>query len=70
MPNKTKEKEEAKYLLTALDRCDRCSAQAWVIVQGVNGQLYFCSHHFDAHSEKLVEWAYNIVDERHRLTEK
>jgi len=66
---KTKEKKEAEYLLKALDRCDRCSAQAWVIVQGVNGQLYFCGHHFEKHSQKLVEWAYNIVDERHRLTE-
>lgn len=59
---------EEKYLLTTQDRCDRCSAQAWVIAKGVKGDLYFCSHHFDKFSEKLTEWAYDIVDERHRLT--
>jgi hypothetical protein len=58
-----------KYLLSTLDRCDRCSAQAWVIVKGLKGNLYFCSHHFEKHSKSLVEWAYDIVDERHRLTE-
>jgi len=68
---KIKEKEEVeKYLLTSLDRCDRCSAQAWVIAKGVNGELFFCGHHFDKFSAKVVEWAYDIVDERHRLTDK
>jgi hypothetical protein len=62
--------EKVEYLLTALDRCDRCSAQAWVIAKGVNGELFFCAHHFDKFSEKLTEWAYDIVDERHRLTNK
>lgn len=59
---------ETKYLLNAQDRCDRCSAQAWVIAKGLKGDLYFCSHHFDKFSAGLVEWSYEIVDERHRLT--
>jgi hypothetical protein len=65
-----KEKEEVKYLLTTLDRCDRCSAQAWVLIKGLNGQLYFCSHHYEKHENKLNEWAYEVIDERARLTEK
>lgn len=64
---KIKEKEEVKYILTTLDRCDRCNAQALVLAKGVNGDLYFCGHHFQSHSEKLIEWAYDIVDERDKL---
>lgn len=66
---KIKEKEEIKYQLTALDRCDRCQAQALVHVKSVNGELYFCGHHFQMHSEKLTEWAFDIVDEREKLQE-
>ena len=57
-------------LLSTLDRCDKCSAQAWVIAKGVKSNLYFCAHHFDKYAVKLTEWAYDIVDERHRLTDK
>lgn len=46
------------------DRCDRCGAQAFVIVSGVNGELYFCGHHFAQHEEALSSYAYEIVDER------
>lgn len=66
---KIKEKEEVQYQLTVLDRCDRCGAQAWVLVKGMNGELYFCSHHYNKYSENLVKWSYDIVDERERLQE-
>jgi hypothetical protein len=66
---KENKKEEVQYELTALDRCDRCNAQAWVLAKGVNGELYFCSHHFNKYSEELVKWSYDIVDERIRLQE-
>jgi len=56
--------------LTALDRCDRCGAQAWVLVKGVVGELYFCSHHFAKHEEMLYNWAYDIVDERDFINDK
>jgi len=59
----TKEKD----LLTTLDRCDRCNAQALVLAKGVNGELLFCGHHFNKHSEKITEWAYDIVDERSKF---
>ena len=61
--------EKVLYELTALDRCDRCGSQAWVLVRGVNGELYFCSHHYNKYSENLVKWSYDIVDERERLIE-
>lgn len=61
----TKEKE---FLLTALDRCDKCSAQAWVVAKGPAGVLNFCGHHYEANQEALKKWAISIVDERHRLT--
>ncbi|WP_444826196.1 DUF7455 domain-containing protein, partial [Arthrobacter sp. H41] len=33
--------------LTALDRCDRCGAQAYVraVLQSSGGELLFCGHH-------------------------
>ena len=63
----TKIKEEIKYELTTLDRCDRCSAQAYVKAVGVSGELYFCGHHFAGMEESLSKWAFEIIDERDRL---
>ena len=67
--NKVAEKPKVQYTLTAFDRCDRCGAQAWVKASGVNGELLFCSHHFNKASKKIKEWAFEIVDERERLVE-
>jgi hypothetical protein len=40
--------------LTALDRCDRCGAQAYVRVTLPAGtELLFCAHHMREHGEKL-----------------
>ena len=68
--------EEAKeYILTAHDRCDKCDAQAYVMVKGVSGELMFCSHHYNkivndtVGYEKIMAFAYEIVDERERLVE-
>jgi hypothetical protein len=37
---------EATPTLTALDRCDRCGAQAYIrAVLGSGGALLFCNHH-------------------------
>ena len=66
---KEKQNQETKYILTALDRCDRCGAQAWVKVSGVNGELFFCGHHYNKAEKKIKEWAFEIVDERERLEE-
>jgi len=54
--------------LSALDRCDRCGAQAYVRVELVNGgELLFCAHHARAHEEKLQQVAATIHDESARL---
>jgi len=63
----TQTKEEIQYYLTAVDRCDRCSAQAYVRATGVSGELYFCGHHFAGMEESLSKWAFEIIDERDRL---
>jgi hypothetical protein len=65
----TKTKEVVEYYLTTADRCDKCSAQAYVRATGVNGELYFCGHHFSGMEESLSKWAFEIVDERERLVE-
>lgn len=59
-----------KRILTALDRCDRCGAQAFVIVKGLEGELFFCGHHFTKHEEALYNWAYEIEDERDFINKK
>lgn len=57
--------------LTALDRCDRCGAQAYLRVELASGlELLFCAHHAREHDEKLREVAVNVIDETHKLDEK
>ena len=54
--------------LSALDRCDRCGAQAYVRVQlPTGGELFFCAHHGREHGDKLREMAVTIHDETARL---
>lgn len=54
--------------LTAMDRCDRCGAQAYMrVILHSGGELMFCAHHANAHREKLNEVAARIHDETARL---
>jgi hypothetical protein len=54
--------------LSATDRCDRCSAQAYVRVVLPGGtDLLFCGHHWSRHEVVLRPQAVQIVDETHRL---
>jgi hypothetical protein len=56
--------------LTALDRCDRCGAQAYVRVELDSGsELLFCAHHGREHADRLREIAVAIHDETAKLTE-
>lgn len=57
-------------VLQVADRCDACQAQAFVIVKGVSGELYFCGHHYTKHFEALQAFAYEIFDERDRINSK
>jgi hypothetical protein len=67
--------ETAEWVLTALDRCDSCGAQAYVHVTGVTGDLFFCGHHYEkivnnaVGYDKMMKFAFKVVDERERLIE-
>lgn len=54
--------------LSAVDRCDRCGAQAYVRVELAGGaELLFCAHHARQHEDKLREVAITIHDETGQL---
>lgn len=54
--------------LTAVDRCDRCGAQAYLRVElQTGGELLFCAHHAREHGDKLKEIAVAVQDETHKL---
>ena len=56
--------------LNAVDRCDRCGAQACVRATLLNGgELLFCAHHAKEYSERLKTVAANIQDETGKLVE-
>jgi len=56
--------------LSALDRCDRCGAQAYVrVVLAAGGYLLFCGHHFREHEARLRPLATDVQDETAKLTE-
>lgn len=66
-----------EWVLTAADRCDSasCGAQAYVQVIGVTGDLMFCAHHYNnivnnaVGYDKMMKFAYSIVDEQEKLIE-
>jgi hypothetical protein len=61
--------EEKQYILSPIDRCDQCSAEALVLVKGVTGQLMFCGHHYAKNEKALSKFAYETIDERDKLKE-
>lgn len=64
-------KEEVKERQTkTADRCDSCGAEAFVWVNGVSGDLYFCGHHFTKHEAKIREYAFEIIDDREFINHK
>ena len=57
--------------LNALDRCDRCGAQAYVRAVMANGfELLFCGHHSKKYQDGLAGSAQRIQDETDRLIEE
>jgi hypothetical protein len=53
--NSTALTPSATVTLTALDRCDRCSARAKMqVVLPSGGELLFCAHHGRAHWSALT----------------
>jgi hypothetical protein len=65
------------WTMTSLDRCDsaECGAQAYIMVRGISGELFFCSHHYNKivetpkGYEKMMGFMLEVVDERDRLIE-
>lgn len=51
--------------LTAADRCDRCGAAALVrAVLPAGGELLFCGHHANEHSDRLLALSAQLHDSR------
>lgn len=61
--------DELDHILTALDRCDSCGAQAYVKVTLATGELLFCAHHGAKFKDKLFPTALAWHDESSRLLE-
>ena len=56
--------------LNALDRCDRCGAQAYVRATLLTGgELLFCAHHGKEYAEKLKTVSVKIHDESAKLVD-
>jgi len=63
--------DEEIDVLTANDRCDKCGAQAYVLVLFPEDMaLTFCNHHWHENSARLVELAIDIIDETDKLSRK
>jgi hypothetical protein len=68
--------EKKEWMLNANDRCDSgCTAQAYVYVKGLDGDLLFCAHHYEkimadpVGYQKMMSFSIEIVDERDKLIE-
>jgi len=73
---KNKEEVSQNWKLSALDRCDRCGAEALVKVNGLNGDLFFCGHHYNkimdnaVGYDKMMKFVISIIDEREKLVQQ
>ena len=67
--NTVDELEIATPLLSGLDRCDYCGAQAYVKATLATGELLFCAHHAAEFKEKVQPIALDWHDESSRLFE-
>jgi hypothetical protein len=63
--------EQTTPVLTAADRCDRCSARAFVLVVlkwspslPKAGELSFCRHHMNMYEDAIAPYTSLIIDER------
>jgi len=67
------EVQTKEWILSPLDRCDSCAAEALVQVTGLPGDLLFCGHHYnkimyDAEGyKKMMSFALTVLDEREKL---
>jgi hypothetical protein len=60
----------APHDFTALDRCDRCGAQAFVRALLTTGDLLFCAHHGRQYGDVLAATAMLIEDGSESINKK
>ena len=61
---------EKERVLNLQDRCDKCNAQAFVLIKLMHGELMFCGHHFNEYELNIRDSAYEIIDEREYINKK
>ncbi|WP_150462515.1 DUF7455 domain-containing protein [Nesterenkonia ebinurensis] len=60
---------EATTTLTALDRCDRCGAQAYIRAElASGGALLFCNHHGREVEDTLRPKTASWIDESDKIS--
>lgn len=64
------DKIQTERELTLLDRCDRCNAQAFVIIFINNSELLFCGHHYSKYEIALKNVSTRTSDQRFRINAK
>jgi hypothetical protein len=60
----------APHAFTALDRCDRCGAQAFMRALLSSGDLLFCAHHGRTYGEALAAAALVLEDATETINTK
>lgn len=55
--------------MTLADRCDSCNAQAFVRASFMNGDLYFCQHHYTKFYNKINSQAIWVHEQLEDLME-
>lgn len=68
MPVKQEKMQER--VLKQADRCDRCGAQAFVLAKGIQGELFFCGHHYNKNKDSVDSWAFEVINELDFINEK
>ena len=58
------------HTFTALDRCDRCGAQAFVRAVLATGDLLFCAHHGRKYNDVLAATALTVEDGTETINSK
>lgn len=56
---------------TALERCDRCGAQAYIVAaKDGKDRLLFCAHHGRKHAPVLLATGHEILDYTYLINDK
>lgn len=60
--------DTAMIEFTALDRCDRCGAQAYTCARSEFGELLFCAHHSRVYRDTLMDEGWEVIDDLEALS--